>query len=223
MDTTFQPQSTDNTESKMKKTVSKMLAILARIALVVLLAYLAFFCYVAAHEWMGHILSDEIVFARHGTTVAKLEVIVQWLDVSLQDGRWSVGLVPFRIGGKVVSAIPRDPVALAEWEIGFGNLMGTGITALISLVALAVLNLRKDLPRFPWFAGFFSLYSVIFDQILETYGNPAEALDGAVRMGAEPLLFKVIVIGLVLLQGWLLVRLVFRCRRGRQALTIVDK
>jgi hypothetical protein len=223
MDTTFQPQSTNNTESKMKKTVSTMLAILAGIALVLLLAYLAFFCYVAAHEWMGHILSDELVFARHGTTLAKFQVIVQWLDISLQDGRWSVGLAPFRIGGKVVSAIPRDPVTLAELEIGFGNLMGSGFTALISLIALTALNLRKDIPRFPWFAGFFSLYSMIFDQILYTFGNPAEALDGAVRMGANPLLFKIVVIGLVLLQGWLLVRLVFRYRRGRQARPVMSE
>jgi hypothetical protein len=223
MDTTFQPQSTDNTESKMKKTVSKMLAILARVALVMLLAYLAFFCYVAAHEWMGHIFSDELVFARHGTTVARFEVIVQWLDVSLQDGRWSVRLAPFRIGGKVVSAIPADPITLSDWEIGFGNYMGTGITALISLVALAVLNLRRDLPHFPWFAGFFSLYSVIFDQILETFGNPADALDGAVRMGADPLLFKIIVIGLVLLQGWLLVRIALRYRRGRQSRPVMSE
>jgi hypothetical protein len=207
----------------MKKTAFKMLAILAGIALVLLLAYLAFFCYVAAHEWVGHVLSDELVFARHGTTLARFEVIVQWLDVSLQDGRWSVGLAPFRIGGKVVSAIPRDPVTLAEWEIGFGNLMGSGFTALISLIALTALNLRKDIPRFPWFAGFFSLYSMIFDQILYTFGNPAEALDGAVRMGANPLLFKIVVIGLVLLQGWLLVRLVFRYRRGRQARPVMSE
>jgi hypothetical protein len=197
----------------MKKIVLKILVILAKVALVVLLAYLAFVCYVAAHEWMGHILSDELVFARHGTTIAKFEVIVQWLDVNLQDGRWTVGLAPFRIGGKVVSAIPRDRITLMEWEIGFGNLMGSGITALISLIALSVLNLRKDLSRFPWFAGFFSLYSVIFDQLLYTFGNPADALDGAVQMGADPTLFKVIVIGLVLLQGWLLVRLIFRYRR----------
>jgi hypothetical protein len=223
MDTTFQPQSTNNTESKMKKTAFKMLAILAGIALVLLLAYLAFFCYVAAHEWVGHVLSDELVFARHGTSVAKLEVIVQWFSISLQDGRWSVELVPFRIGGEVVSAIPRDPVTLAEWEIGFGNLMGSGITALISLIALTALNLRKDIPRFPWFAGFFSLYSMIFDQILYTFGNPADALDGAVLMGANPLLFKIVVIGLVLLQGWLLVRLVFRYRRGRQARPVMSE
>jgi hypothetical protein len=207
----------------MKKTAFKMFAILAGIALVLLLAYLAFFCYVAAHEWVGHVLSDELVFARHGTTLARFEVIVQWFSVSLQDGRWSVELVPFRIGGEIIIAIPRDPVTLAEWEIGFGNLMGSGFTALISLIALTALNLRKDIPRFPWFAGFFSLYSMIFDQILYTFGNPAEALDGAVRMGANPLLFKIVVIGLVLLQGWLLVRLVFRYRRGRQARPVMSE
>ena len=207
----------------MKKTVFKMLAILARIFLVVLLAYLAFFCYVAAHEWVGHIAADEFVFSRHGTTLARFDVIVQWLSVSLQDGRWSVGLAPFRIGGEVVSAIPRDPITLTEWEIGFGNFMGSGITALISLVALAVLNLRKKLAHFPWFAGFFALYSMIFDQILYTFGNPADALDGAVQMGVNPLLFKVVVIGLIVLQGWLLVRIVIRYRRGRQARTVVSE
>ena len=207
----------------MKKRAFEKPVILAKVALVVLLAYLAFVCYVAAHEWMGHILSDELVFARHGTTIAKFEAIVQWLSVSLQDGMWTVGLAPFRIGGEVVSAIPSDPITLTEWEIGFGNFMGSGITALISVIALAVLNLRKDLPRFPWFAGFFSLYSLIFDQILYTFGNPAGALDGAVQMGADATLFKTIVIGLVLLQGCLLVRLLFRYRRGRPARTVVSK
>ena len=190
---------------------------------ILLVAYMAFFCYVAVHEWIGHILADEFVFSMQGTTLARFEVIVQWFSVSLQDGRWSVGLVPFRIGGKVVSAIAADPITLTDWEIGFGNFMGSGITALISLVALTVLNLRKDLPRFPWFAGFFSLYSVIFDQILLTFGNPADALDGAVLMGADPLLFKIIVIGLVLLQGLLLVRIAIRYRQGRQARTVVSK
>ena len=207
----------------MKKTVSKMLVIPAKIVLVVLVAYLAFFCYVAAHEWAGHILADELIFARHGTTLARFEVIVQWLSVSLQDGRMNIELVPFRIGGEVVSAIPRDHITLAEWEIGFGNFMGSGITALISLIALAVLNLRKDRVRFPWLAGFFSLYSIIFDQMLYTFGNPADALDGAVRMGADPLLFKIIVISLVLLQGWLLVRIALRYRRGRPSRPVLSE
>jgi hypothetical protein len=34
-------------------------------------------------------------------------------------------------------------------------------------------------------------------------------------MGANPLLFKIIVIGLVMVQGWLLIRLVVRYRRAR--------
>ena len=197
--------------------------VLLRILGILLVAYLAFFSYVATHEWVGHILTDEYVFARHGTTLASFEVIVQWLSVSLQDGRWSVGLVPFRIGGEVVSAIPGNLITFTDWEIGFGNLMGSSITALVSLVALTALNLRKDLPRFPWFAGFFSLYSVIFDQVLYTFGNPADALDGAVLMGADPLLFKIIVISLVLLQGLLLVRIGICYRRGRQTRTVVSK
>jgi hypothetical protein len=190
--------------------------ILARVISVLLTIYLAFFCFITVHEWAGHILADELVFARHGTTLAKLEVIVQWFSVNLQDGRWSVGLVPFRIGGKVLFAFPADPITLTDWELGFGNFMGCGITALISLVILVVLNLRKNLPRFPWFAVFFSLSSVIFDQIFETFVNPTVALDSAVLMGADPLLFKIIIIGLVMVQGWLLLRLVFRYWRARQ-------
>ena len=197
--------------------------VLLRILGILLAAYLTFFCYVAVHEWAGHILADEFVFARHGTTFASFEVIVQFFSVSLQDGRWSAGLVPFRIGGMVVSAIPADLVTLTDWEIGFGNFMGSGIPTLVSLVTLVVLNLRKDLPHFPWFAGFFSLYSVIFDQILYTFGSPADALDGAVLMGADPLLFKIIVIGLVVLQGLMLVRIGIRYRRGRQARTVVSE
>jgi hypothetical protein len=191
--------------------------VLLRILGILLAAYLAFFSYVAVHEWAGHILADELVDTRHGTTLARIEVIVQWFSVILQDGRWSVELVPFRIGGKVVSAIPGDPFTMTDWELGFGNFMGSGITALVSLVTLVVLNLRKDLWRFPWFAVFFILFSVIFDQIFETFKNPTDALDGAVLMGADPLLFKILVISLILLQGWLLLRLAFRYRRGRQA------
>jgi len=207
----------------MKRNVTKTLEILVKVALVVLLAYLAFFCFVAAHEWAGHILADELVNARHGTTLTRLEVNVQWFSVSLQDGRWSMALVPFRIGGKVVSAVPGILFTMTDWELGFGNFMGSGITALISLVTLVGLNIRKHLPRFPWFAGFFSLSSVIFDQIFETFTNPADALNGAVRMGVNPLLFKILVIGLVLLQGWLLVRVALRCRWGRQARSVVSE
>jgi len=207
----------------MKRALVNAGKIVLHILGILLVAYLAFFSLVVVHEWVGHILADEYVFARHGTTLARFEVIVQCFSVSLQDGRWSVELVPFRIGGKVVSAIYRDPITLTDWEIGFGNIMGSGITALVSLVALTALNLRKDLPRFPWFAGFFSLSSVIFDQILYTFGNPADALDGAVLMGADPLLFKIIVISLVLLQGLLLVRIGIRYRQGRQTRTVVSK
>ncbi len=190
---------------------------------ILLVIYLAFFSFIAVHEWAGHILADELVDTRHGTTLARLEVIVQWFSVNLQDGRWSVGLVPFRIGGKVVSAVPGDLFTMTDWELGFGDFMGSGITALISLVTLAVLNLRKNLRRFPWFAVFFSLSSVIFDQILETFGNPTVALDGAVLMGADPLLFKIIVISLVLLQGWLMVHIGIRFWQGRQVRPLVSE
>ena len=208
--------------AQLNRSLVKAGKVLLLILSLLLLAYLAFFCFLAVHEWAGHILADELVDVRHGTTLTRLEVIVQWFSINLEGTRWSVELVPFRIGGKVVSAVPGNPFTMTEWEIGFGNIMGSGITALISLVTLVVLNLRKDLPRFPWFAGFFSLCSVIFDQIFETFTNPADALNGAVRMGADPLLFKITVIGLVLLQGWLLVRIGLRYRRGRQARSIMS-
>jgi hypothetical protein len=192
--------------------------ILLRILGILLVAYLAFFCYVAAHEWAGHVLADSLVFARHGTTIARLEVIVQWLTVSLQDGRWSVGLAPFRIGGEVVSAIYREPFAITDWERGFVDLSGSGMTTLISLIALAVLHMRKNTRRFPWFMVFFILYSMIFDQVLYTFtGSDPEPLVSAVLMGVNPVLFKGLVIGLALLQGWLLVRFVLRYHRERQA------
>jgi hypothetical protein len=197
--------------------------VLLRILGILLTAYLAFFSYVAVHEWAGHILADELVNTRHGTTLARIEVIVQWFSVNLQDGRWSMELAPFRIGGEVVSAVSGDPFTMTDWELGFGDFMGSGITALVSLVTLVVLNLRKDLWRFPWFAVFFILFSVIFDQIFETFKNPTDALDGAVLMGADPLLFKILVISLILLQGWLLLRLAFRYWRGRQARAPVNE
>lgn len=189
--------------------------ILVRVISILLMVYLAFFCYVAVHEWMGHILADTLIFASHGTHFEKLDVIVQWINVIMEGDRWSVGVAPFRIGGIVVSAIPHDIFTFTDWEVGFSALMGSGITMLTSLIILIALNLRKHLPHFPWFAGFFSLYSMILDHILETFGNPSDFLDGAVMMGVNPDLFKGIVIGLVMVQGWLLIRLVFRYRRAR--------
>jgi hypothetical protein len=206
-----------------KGVLLKVGKILLQVLKILLIIYLAFFSFLAVHEWMGHILADELVDTRHGTTLARIEVIVHWFSVNLQDGRWSVELVPFRIGGKVVSAVPGDPFTMTDWELGFGNFMGSGITALVSLVTLVVLNLRKDLWRFPWFAVFFSLFSVIFDQIFETFVNPTVALDSAVLMGADPLLFKILVISLVLLQGWLLVRIGIRYWRGKQARLVVNE
>ncbi len=190
---------------------------LLKILSILLVAYLAFFCYVAAHEWAGHILGDMLVTATHGTYIDTLEVEVQFLTFSLRDGKWSVGLVPFQIGGSVVSAVPHVLFPMTDWEIGFGNLSGVAITTLISLIALTVLNLRRNVRRFPWFMVFFILYSMIFDQVLYTFTGPdPEPLVSAVLMGVNPLLFKGIVIGLVLVQGWLLIRFVLRIRRARR-------
>jgi len=191
--------------------------LLLRIFSLLLVFYLAFFLYVAAHEFAGHILGDSLVFARHGTTLTKFEVIVQWLTVNMQDGKWSMGLVPFRIGGKVISAIPLDLFTITDWERGLGDLSGSAMTTLISLISLTVLNLRKNIRHFPWFIVFFSVSSVIFDQVLYTFTGPdPEPLVSAVLMGVNPLLFKGIVIGLVLLQGWLVVRFLPRYHRARR-------
>jgi len=191
--------------------------ILLQVLKILLIIYLAFFSFVAVHEWAGHILMDALVFASHGTHFEKLDVIVQWINVIMEGNRWSVGVAPFRIGGEVVSAIPHDIFAFTDWEVGFSNLMGSGITMLTSLIILVALNLRKNVRHFPWFAGFFILYSVIFDQILYTFtGSDPEPLVSAVLMGVNPVLFKGIVIGLVMVQGWLLIRLVFRYHRARQ-------
>jgi hypothetical protein len=185
---------------------------------ILLLAYLAFFAYVAVHEWVGHILADMFVFARHGTHIEILDVIVQWLNVTMSAGHWNVGFAPFRIGGEVVSAIPQEIFQFTDWEVGFSALMGSGITMLFSLIALTVLNLYKGVLHFPWFAIAFALYSVIFDQVLYTFTGPdPEPLIAAVLMGADPSLFKGIVIGLVGLQCWLFVRFVLHYRRSRQA------
>ena len=187
---------------------------------ILLLVYLAFFCYVAVHEWVGHILADALVFSRHGTYLDTLEVVVQFLSVRMEAGRWTLGWVPFRIGGEVVTAIPHDIFTLTEWEDGFARLWGSGITTLLSLVFLTVLNLRRNIRRFPWFAGAFALSSMIFDQILYTFGDPSDALIGAIEMGINPLFFKGLVIGLVLLQSWLSIRFMLRYRRAMKATTI---
>jgi hypothetical protein len=185
---------------------------------ILLLAYLAFFAYVAVHEWAGHILADMFVFAIHGTHFEKLDVVIQWLNIIMGAGRWTVGFAPFRIGGEVVSAIPHDLFQFTDWEIGFSALMGSGMTMLFSLIVLTVLNLYKNVQHFPWFAIAFTLFSVIFDQVLYTFIGPnPEPLVAAVLMGMDPYLFKGIVIGLVGLQGWLFVRFVLHYRRSRQA------
>lgn len=185
---------------------------------ILLLAYLAFFAYVAVHEWAGHVLADTLVFAMHGTYFEKLNVIIQWLNITMSVCRWTVGFAPFRIGGEVVSAIPHDLFQFTDWEVGFSALMGSGTTMLLSLTVLTVLNFYKDVQHFPWFAIAYALYSVIFDQVLYTFTGPdPEPLVAAVLMGVTPFFFKGIVIGLVVLQSWLFVRFVLHYRRSRQA------
>ena len=197
---------------------------LARVISVLITIYLAFFCYVAVHEWAGHILMDALVFASHGTHFEKLDVIVQWLNVKMETGHWAVTFAPFRIGGEVVSAIPHNLFTFTDWEVGFSALMGSTITMLTSLIILVALNLRQNVRHFPWFAGFFILYSLIFDQILYTFtGSDPEPLVSAILMGVNPVLFKGIVIGLVMVQGWLLLRVGIRYWRGRQARPMVSK
>jgi hypothetical protein len=192
--------------------------ILLRVLGILLVAYLAFFCYVAFHEWAGHIFVDMLMYAKHGTYLDSLKVIVQWLSVALDNGHWTVGLESFRFGG-ITFAAPHDLITLTKWENGFPLLWGSGITTLVSLIFLTALNLRRNIRRFPWFAGTFVLSSVVFDQIFNTFTGPnAEALSGAVQMGITPIFFKGLVIALILLQGWLLANFVIRYRRSRRVL-----
>jgi len=201
----------------LKKGLAVTGKMLLRILAIILGIYLAFFCYVAVHEWLGHILTDVLVYARHGTYIDALEVRVQWLAIALKDGHWTIALAPFQFGG-VTWASSHDLYPFTDWETGFSNLMGCGITALASLTVLAVLNLRKNIRHSPWFAGAFVLFVMIFDQILYTFTGPyPEPLASAVLMGINPLLFKVLVIGLVLVEAWLLIRTILRTRRSRRA------
>ena len=197
--------------------------ILARVLSIVLMVYLAFFSYLAVHEWMGHILCDALIYARHGTTIETFDVVVQFVSVKMEAGRWTVGLAPFRIGAEVITAYPREMITLTDWEDGFSRLWGSGITTLLSLVFLTGYNLRRNLRSFPWFAVAFALSSMLDDQFNYTFGASPDALIGAVQMGINSSVFKGIVIGLVMVQGWLLLRLVFRYRRGRQARPLVSE
>jgi hypothetical protein len=187
-----------------------------RILGILLVAYLAFVCYVAVHEWAGHILADILVYAKNGTYTNALDVRVQWFSIALEDSHWTVALEPFQLGGSTW-ATSHDPYLLTEWETGFSNLMGSGMTTLVSLVALITLYLRKNICCFPWFTGAFVLCAMIFDQFLYTFtGTDPEPLVSAGLMGINPFLFKGIVLGLVLLEGCLLVGYILRYRRSRQ-------
>jgi hypothetical protein len=197
--------------------------VLLRILGILLAAYLAFFCYLAVHEWAGHILADALMFARHGTTIETLDVVVQFVSVKMEAGRWTVGLAPFRIGAEVITAYPREMITLTDWENGFSILWGSVITTLLSLVFLAAYNLRRNLRSFPWFAAAFALSSILDDQFNLTFGASPDALIGAVQMGSNSSLFKGLVICLILLQGWLLFRLAFHYWRGRQAHPMVNE
>lgn len=200
-----------------KGVLLKVGKILLQVLKILLIIYLAFFSFLAVHEWMGHILADELMFARHGTTIETLDVVVQFVSVKMEAGRWTVGLAPFRIGAEVITAYPREMIPLTDWENGFTILWGSVITTLLSLVFLTAYNLRRNLRSFPWFAAAFALSSILDDQFNLTFGASPDALIGAVQMGSNSSLFKGVVISLILLQGWLLLRLAFRYRRGSQA------
>lgn len=117
-------------------------------------------------------MADMLVFANHGTHIEALEVQVLSSTVKLGAGHWTVSSAPFRFGGVVKYARPHDPFTLTDWETGFSNLFPAVVTALIALTALTVLNVRKNVGHFPWFAVALVLCVVIFDQILCTFAAP---------------------------------------------------
>jgi len=117
-------------------------------------------------------VADMLVFANHGTHIEALEVQVLSSTVKLGAGHWTVSSAPFRFGGVVKYARPHDPFTLTDWETGFSNLFPAVVTALIALTALTVLNVRKNVGHFPWFAVALVLCVVIFDQILCTFAAP---------------------------------------------------
>ncbi len=127
---------------------------LLRILIAMLMVFLGFWFILAAHEG-GYLMTDMLVFANHGTGVDTLKVRVLWLSVEMEDGHWTTGWGPwgsFFPPAKTEYVNTHDPISFTDWERGFMELMGSGTTTLISLIALAVLNLRKNVRRFSWYA-----------------------------------------------------------------------
>ena len=193
---------------------------LLQILVAMFMTFLGFWFILATHEG-GHILADTIVFARHGASVDALEVRALWETVEMDDGHWTARFGSwgsFFPPAKTEFVHTHDPISLTDWEIGFSNLAGSGMTALISLIALAILNLRQNVRRISWFVVVIALWAVIFDQLLYTFISPdPEPLVSALQMGINPTLFKGLVIGVVLLQVWLFVRYVLHYCRSRRA------
>ncbi len=197
---------------------------LLRVMAGLLLVFLGLFFACAVHEWAGHILADALVFANHGTTIRVIDMRVFWLNVKLLDGRWSLQLVKwasFFPPAGISSVIPKDMnFSVTDVEIGMMNLSGCIATALISLISLVVLNLRKKFQFFPWFAVTIVVWVALFDELIYTFVSPTpEPLESAVLMGANPILVKVIVIALVLLQVGLFVRFFLRYKRLRKVIS----
>jgi hypothetical protein len=193
---------------------------LLQILVAIVMAFLGFWFILAAHEG-PHILADTIVFVRHGASVDALEVRALWLTVEMDVGHWTArwgSWGSFFPPATTEFVHTRDPLYLTDREIGFSNLAGCGMTALISLIALTVLNLRKNVRRISWSTVTIVLWAVIFDQLLYTFISPdPEPLVSAVQMGINPTFFKGLVIGLALLQVWLLIRYVLHYCRSRRA------
>ncbi len=192
--------------------------VLLRVVTSILLVFLGLFFICAVHEWAGHIFADALVFANHGTTIRVIDMRVFWLNVKLLDGRWSLQLVKwasFFPPAGISSVIPKDMnFSVTDVEIGIMNLSGCIATALVSLISLVVLNLRKKFQFFPWFAVTIVVWVALFDELIYTFVSPTpEPLESAVLMGANPILVKVIVIALVLLQVGLIVRFFTRYKR----------
>jgi hypothetical protein len=215
---------TDNTRSLQlaKPRLISAGNVFLRVVTGLLLVFLGLFFICAVHEWAGHIFADALVFAKHGTTIRVIDMRVFWLNVTMLDGRWSLQLVKwasFFPPAGVSSVIPNDMnFSLTDYEIGISNLSGCIATALISLITLVVLNLRKKFQIFPWFAMITVVWVVLFDELIYTFVSPTpEPLVSGVQMGADPILIKVIVIGLVLLQAMLSVRFFIRYKCIRSA------
>jgi hypothetical protein len=132
---------------------------LRKIVVPIIMALLASTIMLVSHEG-GHALVGNML----GVATDKVQFF--WLNIERDaSGQWNPPTwESWMLGANTFGSVTyneNDYNSTTEREQGWIDLMGSGTTTVLSLIALASLYFRKDAPRFSWFTFFLVLVGIV--------------------------------------------------------------